>query len=334
MRQNLRFQVSDFRFTRRRSASSQICNLKSEICNHPGFTLTELLIVITIIALLAGLGLSAYSGAIEMAREQRTRSQIAKIDQLIMERYEGYRTRAVPIRIPPGISGAANGARLTAMMRLIALRDLMRMELPDRKSDVLDPPCDYYPGLGLRLAMAPPALQKTYQRIAIRNLGGTFPGGWTESQQGAECLYLILSTMRDGDKSALDFFNSDEIGDIDGDGMKEILDGWGNPIEFIRWPAGYTAEQRGPDGQWGVATVDDDGNGIVDDVMEAGWPGSDDNLPDAVMTAPVATMQTKNYFKAPDPFDPMKVHGGSVIPPTLFGTAYTPGYLLHPLIIS
>src|SRR3954471_8821726 len=66
------------------------------------FTLTELLIVIAIIAILSGLGLSAYSGATQMAREQRTRSQINKIDQLVAERYEGYRTRAVPIKNTAG----------------------------------------------------------------------------------------------------------------------------------------------------------------------------------------------------------------------------------------
>ena len=34
---------------------------------------------------------------------------------------------------------------LNTMIRLNAIRDLMRMELPDRKSDVLDPPCDCWP---------------------------------------------------------------------------------------------------------------------------------------------------------------------------------------------
>lgn len=33
---------------------------------------------------------------------------------------------------------------------------------------------------------------------------------------------------------------------------------------------------KGPDAQWGVAGVDDDGNEVVDDDAEAGWPGTDD----------------------------------------------------------
>jgi hypothetical protein len=129
--------------------------------------------------------------------------------------------------------------------------------------------------------------------------------------------------MRDGDKAALDYFSSDEIGDTDNDSMPEILDPWGTPIVFIRWPAGYTPE--GLDGWPGIAGTDDDGNGITDDTTELGWTGSDDTL--------VRTMQTKNFNLAPDPFDPLKIHGNLPSPNSLF-PAYGPGYLLHPLIIS
>ena len=38
----------------------------------------------------------------------------------------------------------------------------------------------------------------------------------------------------------------------------------------------YAGYYYGADGQWGVAGVDDDGNGIVDDIHELGFPGSDD----------------------------------------------------------
>ncbi len=291
---------------------------------HRGFTLTELMIVMAIISILAGLGFSAFAGATQLAREQRTGAMINKIDQLISERYEGYRTRAVPIKVSTTITTGLQGGRTAAMIRLNALRDLMRMELPDRKSDVIDPPCDCAPYASV-VQMKIPSLLNSYRRQGSSAVGAAnWPGNWTEQFQGAECLYLILSTMRDGDKSALDYFGSDEIGDVDEDGMNEILDGWGTPIHFLRWPAGYV-EQTGPDGAWGVAGVDDDGLNGADDLGEAGWPGSDDI---------VLTTQSRVYAKAPDPFDPVRVHAGSTSPTTLFGTTYTPGYALHPLIYS
>src|SRR5262245_20885808 len=126
---------------RRKSAVACLSIHPSFFILHPSsrraFTLTELLIVMMIIGIMAAMALSALSGATELAREQRTRAIISKLDQLIMERYEGYRTRAVPIRIP-ATSTTAQGTRYAAMIRLYALRDLMRMELPERITDVVD----------------------------------------------------------------------------------------------------------------------------------------------------------------------------------------------------
>src|SRR4029434_8854519 len=65
---------------------------------------------------------------------------------------------------------------------------------------------------------------------------------------------------------------------------------------FMRWAPGYT-EFPGPDGAWGVKGVDDDGDGIVDNVTEAGWPGSDDIVPPG----------RRQARKTPDPFDHMRV---------------------------
>src|SRR2546423_15482592 len=101
----------------------QTWNLEPEtwsLRRRGGFTLQELLIVMMILTIMGGLTLSALSGATNMAREQRTRAIIAKLDLLINDRFESYRTRAVPITIPSGTP-----ARLAARMRLDALSELM-----------------------------------------------------------------------------------------------------------------------------------------------------------------------------------------------------------------
>lgn len=67
---------------------------------------------------------------------------------------------------------------------------------------------------------------------------------WSTAFQEAECLYLILSSRTDEDGNMLRFFSPSEIGDVDQDGMFEILDQWGQPINFIRWAPGFISARQ------------------------------------------------------------------------------------------
>jgi hypothetical protein len=64
--------------------------------------------------------------------------------------------------------------------------------------------------------------------------------------QGAESLYLIVAFGLE-DADALSHFSQSDIGDIDGDGLNEFLDGWGRPISFLRWPAGFESPRQSRD---------------------------------------------------------------------------------------
>ena len=184
-----------------------------------GVTLIELLFVMAIIGILVAMSMGAYSATVAQAKVHRTQAIVAKLDQLVLAKWEEYRTRAVPLKVPMGTN-----PDVAARARLYALRELQRCEMPDRKTDVLDNPA----------IIAAPSLQKNYRRRAVP--------GWTEKHEGAECLYLIVAAMRDGEDAALSWFSPSEIGDTDGDGMNEILDGFGQPVEFLRWASGYVAE--------------------------------------------------------------------------------------------
>ncbi len=191
-----------------------------------GFTIIELLTVLGIIGVLTSMVLFALSSVSENARKQRTKAQITKIHELISGRWESYRTRPMPIA-PNAIRGKS--PRYAALLRLKAIYELMRMEMPDRKLDVVAP-----------------AKEKVWTRS-----NSTFPSSialahqlrlnpkWTKPFQSAECLYMILANIQDGDTNGLDFFREREKGDVDGDGFPEILDGWGQPIAFLRWAPGY-----------------------------------------------------------------------------------------------
>lgn len=65
---------------------------------------------------------------------------------------------------------------------------------------------------------------------------------WEEIIQSSELLYLIVSTSNFAGSPALEMFRPSEIGDPDADGLLEFIDAWGQPIRWIRWPAGYPSD--------------------------------------------------------------------------------------------
>ncbi|MDC0936217.1 prepilin-type N-terminal cleavage/methylation domain-containing protein [Pirellulales bacterium] len=212
---------------------------------HRGVTLIELLITISILAILAALILGASAAATEAARRAKTKTVINKIHALVMERYETYRTRRVDVEhiraeaINRGFSGAALGM-VMADARLFGVRELMRLEMPDRWSDIATAE-----QANIQLLAASPALTRLYQRRYDALLDRVNRGDNTaealSDNQHAECLYLTVMHAT-GDGEARTHFGEQDIGDVDGDGAPEFLDGWGNPIHFIRWPAGFAQE--------------------------------------------------------------------------------------------
>ncbi|MDA7951854.1 MAG: type II secretion system GspH family protein [Pirellulaceae bacterium] len=210
-----------------------------------GFSLIELLVVISILSLLMGLGTVAYMRAAQEAKEIRTQTQIEKLDVLIMERVEEFQYRSV--RVPAWVERDARldssliVAEEVARYRLESLREKMRMELPDRVSDVIDP--DMTTQAFSEKGEYTPRANRYYRRVLAVKESQSDPTTWRWSRtfQGAECLYLIVREMTpDSDQ----FFTLAEIGDVDGDGMKEFLDAWGNPIGFIRWPRGFSSPKQ------------------------------------------------------------------------------------------
>jgi hypothetical protein len=130
-------------------------------------------------------------------------------------------------------------------MRLDALHDLMRMELPDRWSDVVDnpiAPAFFYPPGPAPIKIARPAVSQNYLRRLIQAAGNGPYSQAVYDNQGAECLYLIVMSALAEEGDASDVFRTGDTGDTDGDGLPEFIDGWGKPIKFVRWPAGFTSE--------------------------------------------------------------------------------------------
>ena len=149
------------------------------------FTLVELLMVIMLIGIMTSFVLVALAGAARTAQEDRTKAQILKIHELIMENWEQYRYRRVPqTRLMREITNRPATGRQTQVMaleRLNALRELMRMEMPSFMLDVTTPASK----LRDMLTNQPyqPSVWRAYNRRAAA-------ASWTVQYQDAECLYL------------------------------------------------------------------------------------------------------------------------------------------------
>jgi len=68
--------------------------------------------------------------------------------------------------------------------------------------------------------------------------------GWETTNANAELLFLIVEDSDLNGTSAIELFGASEVGDRDGDGLSEFIDGYGNPIQWIRWPTGYEGVAR------------------------------------------------------------------------------------------
>ncbi|MEO1496017.1 MAG: prepilin-type N-terminal cleavage/methylation domain-containing protein [Planctomycetota bacterium] len=244
-----------------------------------GLTLVELLVAIAIISILATLLLGVAAQAGQTAREARTKSIVSRLHTLIVERMEEYREvraelnqrterdapepdwRDLLDNQGPDSFDVLNDQQRLALGRLFALRERQKMEMPDRWSDVacnaidtaappnpplVEPPnnYDYFP----RYVSERPPLNRLYYRklVEIYDRTNTLTGAVNTpaeilTNESAECLYLtVMNATADGEARGL--FKATDSGDTDGDGALEFLDAWGQPIGWIRWPAGYESD--------------------------------------------------------------------------------------------
>lgn len=270
-----------------------------------GFTLVELLVAMAIIGLLAATVLVGMAGVTESSRADRTRAQIARIHTLIAQKWESFEDVRVNVSAFAGKQSRQESPDRRSIRSVLqarhvvdAKRELMRMTLPDRKADVVDGL--YVVEQGVREAWPrgpavyagltnPPSEWHAYRRKAKRFVGQhkskpwMNEDGWTRDFEDAECLYLILGQMTDGDRAALEFFRDDEIGDIDNDGMPEIHDAWGTPIRFLRWAPGFNvaAEYR---------------------EKISGWQLAESQTYSSIVIGGFQNVET------PDPFDPLELY--------------------------
>ena len=202
-----------------------------------GVTMVELLVVMVILSILSSLTLSGLLVARERSRQAKTLSTVRKLSELILPYYEEYETRRPALDQTVVSTIMANGSRnnreILAEYKRIALRRLMSLELSDRPDDVSLLPLQVtLTGFGpAQLVEIPPATRRYAGLIGNK-------GPVTES---SDLLHMIVTRGVVADPDMIAHFRDDEIGDPNGNGLKEFIDGWGRPIRFWRWPVGLNS---------------------------------------------------------------------------------------------
>lgn len=228
-----------------------------------GFTLVELLVTITIIMILMGIAWGAIGRVREQGRVAKTKATIAKINQVIMDRYDSYRTRRVPI------DSRGLLPRDAATFRLWAIRCTMAWEMPDHWDEIhpsqgvvnqytLYLQSDH--GAVIARSVRAPILWNKYVEFLRQTRAGDVAralhsGNLSEEQTNrygkllnAVLLYMIVTV---GNPGSRELFQDNEIAfldfpaiDVDCSSttrrLPVFVDGWGNPILFIRNPVGFT----------------------------------------------------------------------------------------------
>lgn len=199
-----------------------------------GFTIVELLMVVGILLFLIATSAFVVRNIGNKAREKATMATIVKTNSLLTQRIQAFHKTLDSSRTQKLMQSRMNGKRaqlvsttgnkkfnaLSApVVEILVRKDLFREQFPQFVGD---------------------SVQVNTAMDALVGAAGT--AGSTGTDGGAsissEYLYYTLTQFDALGISPVgeDAFNASEVRDTDGDGLKEIVDGWGKPIRFYRWP--------------------------------------------------------------------------------------------------
>jgi prepilin-type N-terminal cleavage/methylation domain-containing protein len=182
-----------------------------------GFTLVEMLVVLAIIVVIASLGLGAFFKARDMQMKRNTEATIQVCNGGLTGQYSAVLDTAKTESINPTAQALSGGDDRRA--RVIHILMALKREFPTS------------------FAEARAGGNQAY----VRALQNAKPGRSPEEEASA-CLYLALKQRRRGvDFDPETALSKVELRDTFGDGIKEIVDGWGRPIYLVRWPSNVPA---------------------------------------------------------------------------------------------
>lgn len=201
-----------------------------------GFTLIELLMVIAIIIFLMSLAGAVAMVSLSGARTAATKAMMSKIQRQLQSRIEA---------VNRAFSSKSSQTQLYNEIANIQPLVVLMQQNPNyvgRVRTVTD--------VLTRKIYMRTYLPQTWAEAGflLRKSGKTAPTTINARTESAEVLYFFLSdaSIVGFTPANQDLFSGNEVRDTDGNGALELVDAWGSPVRFYRWPTrllrptGYT----------------------------------------------------------------------------------------------
>jgi prepilin-type N-terminal cleavage/methylation domain-containing protein len=196
-----------------------------------GFTLIELLTVIAIIAVLIALSASAVIRFIGVQEKSNTQNGLNKLGPIVKSAWVRAYEKANKNPLPTNnatVNSLSGGD--TARARVIWNYLQMRAAFPMSFNEVWN------------IGQPAGAYGDSYYQTQLQRLGITSGATPPASYESAACLLMALQRRESGGAVTADDLGSASTKMFalgNGNQMAALVDGWGNPLSFIRWPTGY-----------------------------------------------------------------------------------------------
>jgi prepilin-type N-terminal cleavage/methylation domain-containing protein len=212
-------------------------NTRAQGANRPAYTLIEVIAVITIITILVSLAAWGAFSVLGGQQWKNTASTIRVVDKVLQTDWRFVIDEAKKDTISPAVIALAQPDPTGERAKVLWIKIRLMEAFPQSYADIGTPtalPFVYQNG------WIPTAQQRyiaQYQaQMAAVNCAMTAPTTPAQWQaQSSACLRLALSISRGG-SSLTDDQIKYALADTNTDGLNEIVDGWGNPMAFFRFP--------------------------------------------------------------------------------------------------
>lgn len=202
------------------------------------FTLIELLIVIAVIGILVSLLVVAAFKFFDRQRLHNTEAQLKTVDETLKVHWSKVIDEAKKEQnIPTAVLNLAGNDPALARILWIKLR--LVEAFPMTYYEAAYPPRYYDHAAKIWVDLIPADRRRYVSEYATKLNLGAFtapPAALNRETESAACLLAALSVSRGGAAALnVDLLSAPPL-DTDGDGNKELVDGWGNALAFFRFP--------------------------------------------------------------------------------------------------